>query len=300
MVAVVIRTYERPMLLARAIASVQNQTFQGWTLIIVNNGGKPGPVDDVVTVAMTATPCGEIQVLHLPERVEMEEASNRGLAATDSDFFAIHDDDDSWNARFLEVALENMRIHPKAAAVVTGANRIFEFFRDGKIRPIRVENFQLTQERLSYEGMIGNNSFPSIAALFRRRVLKDVGDFDSTLPVLGDWEFNLRAVHSGGFVYVPECLANYHIRTPDSEVLSANSITMGIGLYQEVRKQLHSRWLAEPMVNGVNKGALSIASYVEERPARNTGVLNKIVSAARNPKQSARTVARRAWRMISR
>ncbi|MSZ60996.1 MAG: glycosyltransferase, partial [Actinobacteria bacterium] len=88
MVAVVMRTYERPIMLARAIASVQNQTFRDWTLIIVNNGGNPGPVEDVVRVAKSATPCGDIQVLHLSERVGMEEASNRGLAATESDFFA--------------------------------------------------------------------------------------------------------------------------------------------------------------------------------------------------------------------
>jgi glycosyltransferase involved in cell wall biosynthesis len=35
MVAIVMRTYERPVLLARAIASVQNQTFSDWELIIV-------------------------------------------------------------------------------------------------------------------------------------------------------------------------------------------------------------------------------------------------------------------------
>ena len=300
MVTVVMRTYERPILLARAIASVQNQTYRDWTLVIVNNGGNPGPVDDVVRVAKSATPCGTIQVLHLPERVGMEEASNRGLAATQSEFFAIHDDDDSWKSTFLEVALEGIRTHPAAAAVVTGINRIHELYRDGKVRPERAENFFLNQERLTYEGMIGNNTFPPIAALFRRRLLTDVGGFDSTLPVLGDWEFNLRAVLSGGFVFVPDRLANYHTRTPDSEVSSGNSITAGINLHHEVRKQLQNRWLSEPTINGVNKGTLSIASYVEELPIRSSGALQKIVAGIKNPKHGALGVARRVRRIVSR
>ncbi|MEY2768111.1 MAG: hypothetical protein RI912_1774, partial [Actinomycetota bacterium] len=50
-VAVIMRTFERPVLLARAVASVCQQTFTDWELVIVNNGGAPGPVDSVVAAA---------------------------------------------------------------------------------------------------------------------------------------------------------------------------------------------------------------------------------------------------------
>ena len=294
MVAVVMRTYERPVMLARAIASVQNQTFRDWTLIIVNNGGNPGPVEDVVRVAKSATPSGDIRVLHLSERVGMEEASNRGLAATESDFFAIHDDDDSWNARFLEVAVDGMRAHPSAAAVVTGIYRIHELYRDGKIRPVHSEKFYLSEERLTFRGMIGNNTFPPIAALFQRRLLSEIGEFDSSLPVLGDWEFNLRAVLAGGFVYIPERLANYHTRTPDSETASGNSITVGIDLHHQIRGQLQKRWLEEPNIDGVNKGALSIATFAADNPNTVRRVWRKILAGVKNPLRGARAV----WRII--
>ena len=294
LVTIVMRTYERPVMLARAIASVQNQTFRDWTLIIVNNGGNPGPVEDVVRVAKSATPCGDIRVLHLSERVGMEEASNRGLAATESDFFAIHDDDDSWNARFLEVAVDGMRAHPSAAAVVTGIYRIHELYRDGKIRPVHSEKFYLSEERLTFRGMIGNNTFPPIAALFQRRLLSEIGEFDSSLPVLGDWEFNLRAVLAGGFVYIPERLANYHTRTPDSETASGNSITVGIDLHHQIRGQLQKRWLEEPNIDGVNKGALSIATFAADNPNTVRRVWRKILAGVKNPLRGARAV----WRII--
>jgi len=263
MITVVMRTYERPVLLARAIASVQLQKFTDWELIVVNNGGQQSVVDAVVRTAMNSTPSGTIRVLHLPDRVGMEEASNAGLADSDSEFFVIHDDDDSWDSRFLEVAVATLRINTNAAAAVTGVTRIYETFRGGKVWPVSHEDFPLSQGRLTYRGMIGGNTFPPIAALFRRSVLNTVGNFDSSLPVLGDWEFNLRAVAAGDFVFIPERLAHYHTRTPDSDAVSGNSITVGEELHRSVKLQLQDRWLKEPAQNGVNKGALSISAAAE-------------------------------------
>lgn len=249
-------------MLARAIASVQNQTFVDWHLVIVNNGGDPGRVDDVVRVAKQVTAPGNIEVMHLAERHGMEEASNRGLRATQSDYFVIHDDDDSWKPYFLERAVSELDAHPEASAVVTGVTRVIETARGAKVLPVAHEDFYLDEGRLTFRGLIGNNMFPPIAALFRRRLLDEVGYFDASLPVLGDWEFNLRAVEAGRFIFVPDRLANYHTRTPDSDVGAGNSITDGVSLHKSVKLQLQNRWLAEKPVNGVNKGLLSITSSV--------------------------------------
>ena len=257
MVTIVMRTYERPVLLARAIASVQNQSFSDWELIIVNNGGDPSGVEAVVSVARTTTGSSKITVLHLPERVGMEEASNQGLRATSSEFFAIHDDDDSWRPTFLETAVRTFTSQHDAAAVLTGVTRVHETFIDGKVWPVLHENFPLDDSRLSYERLIGGNTFPPIAALFRRSLLGNVGYFDSSLPVLGDWEFNLRAVRRGGFVFFPERLANYHTRTPESDRAAGNSITVGEDLHLRVKKELQARWDSEMEPNGKTKGAFS-------------------------------------------
>ena len=287
-VAIVMRTYERPVLLARAIASVQRQTFTDWKLVVVNNGGNPDSVDGVVAVARQSQPNCNITVLHLNDRVGMEEASNRGLAESGSEFFVIHDDDDSWKEDFLERAIATLQENPSAAAVVTGVTRIFETFRGGKVWPVRYEDFYLDEGRLTFRGMIANNTFPPIAALFRSRVLSEVGRFDASLPVLGDWEFNLRAVHAGGFVFLNERLANYHTRTPDSDGASGNSITTGEDLHRDVKLRLQDRWLNEPAVNGVNKGLLSVAAQAVfdiDELRRNGGGTNDVEAIAQRTAQ---------------
>ncbi len=305
-VTVVMRTFERPVMLARAIASVQNQTFTDWELVIVNNGGNPAPVDSAVAIARQAQPGAAIRVVHLADRVGMEAASNEALAGCSSEFFVVHDDDDSWRDEFLARAVEVARKNASCAAVVTGVTKIVETYRGGKVWPVAYENFYLDEGRLTYRGMIGNNTFPPIAALFRTRVLGEVGMFDSTLPVLGDWEFNLRAVNAGGFVFVNERLANYHTRTADSDRAAGNSITVGEDMHRDVKLRLQNRWLAEPAVNGVNKGALSISAQavLDIDELRRHGVANGGGAAIDGEFIAHRTAEiialRKPWRRVAR
>lgn len=256
-VIIVMRTYERPVLLARALASVAAQTHRDWHLVVVNNGGDPAAVDSVVAASPVPRSAGSHSVLHLPERVGMEAASNRALATTEGEFFAVHDDDDVWHPDFLSVTTARLSVEPGASAVVTGLTKVIETMRGDKVWPVREEPFWLNEGRLTFRGMIGANTFPPVAALFRTSLVTRVGGFDESLPVLGDWEFNLRAVRAGRFVHEPQVLARYHVRTADSDRASANSITDGESLHRSTKLLLQDRWLGET-VDGLNKGLLSL------------------------------------------
>lgn len=314
-VTVVMRTFERPVLLARAIASVVQQTYEHWQLVVVNNGGDAKMVHQVVA---TANPDGrfEIQVVHLAERVGMEEASNRALRATESTWFAIHDDDDTWDPRFLEVMTARLEANSSAAAVVCAQTRVHETMHGSRVWPVREEDDRLTPGKLTYRGMIGQNTFAPISALFRRSVLDKVGYFDESLPVLGDWEFNLRAVLDGGFMFEPRHLSQYHVRTPESDGASANSITAGLDLHMSVRAQLQDKWLREPEVHGVNKGMLSVMAeaivLVDDRAGAGadansiaatvvrdlnaTKPVRRVLRALRHPRHGLRALTRRLGR----
>ena len=314
LVTIVMRTYERPVMLARALTSVQKQTFTDWSVVIVNNGGVPSRVDEVVAVARLASPSSDIHVLHLDDRVGMEEASNIALQASSSEYFVIHDDDDTWKPAFLERTVAAMSTHRDAAAIVTGVTKIHELSRGKTLRPQVSEDFYLTQERLTFDGMLGNNTFPPIAALFRRSLLNTVGMFDATLPVLGDWEFNLRAITAGPFVFVPERLANYHIRTPDSDVATGNSITVGRDRHRETKVLLHERWMSESTPDGTNKGEAAKSAHEEferqeaqtlvaHQPVRRSFVVRqgvRVLRVLRHPSAGIRGAVRRLRRVTGR
>ena len=48
------------------------------------------------------------------------------------------------------------------------------------------------------------NRFPPISFLFRRSVYDKIGGFDEELPVLGDWDFNLKVAYGRGmYMFFP-------------------------------------------------------------------------------------------------
>ncbi|MBU6418816.1 MAG: glycosyltransferase family 2 protein [Proteobacteria bacterium] len=67
---------------------------------MVNDGGDATILEEVLAPFRDAFG-GRVSVLHHPRSLGMEAASNAGLKAASGRYFAIHDDDNRWNAAFL-------------------------------------------------------------------------------------------------------------------------------------------------------------------------------------------------------
>lgn len=263
------RTYNRPVLLRRALLSVYGQSLSNWHLVVVNNGGNGTEVRNVVREMAEGDERLLVRttVVDTGARLGMEAASNLGIRAVDSDYFVIHDDDDAWRPTFLERTVGMLQAHPECVAMLSGVTRVWERMRNGTVVEVRRHTFFLNDERLTYDYLVGSNSFPPICAVFRRSVLDTVGLFDESLPVLGDWDFNLRVLEHGRFARFDEELALYHTRTEDSDRGTGNSIIEGHTQHDEVREQLWRRWESVPALGhpGMSKGELSRATYLRHR-----------------------------------
>ena len=62
-VAIVVRTRNRPLLLARALADIFSQTYSDFTVTVVNDGGAPADVEQVVS-ALPARNRERTRILH--------------------------------------------------------------------------------------------------------------------------------------------------------------------------------------------------------------------------------------------
>jgi hypothetical protein len=142
----------------------------------------------------------------------MEAASNCGIRGSTSEFLVIHDDDDTWDPDFLAATTAFLDAEPCYCGVVTHTNRVDEVIEGGQVRITRTTawNHQLMSVYLIEMAQV--NSFPPISFLFRRSVLADIGLFDESLPVLGDWDFHLRFLTARDIGVVPRPLAFYHHR----------------------------------------------------------------------------------------
>lgn len=225
-VAVLVRTKDRPRFLRRALANIAEQTFTDYTVCVINDGG-----DESATRAiLQASPLAHLLEGDAPRLMllttgggNMEAASNAGLAATDSEFVAIHDDDDLWTPEFLERTVGALR----ASEALICSTRVVERYE----RETPEGEFEVYEERIFHDGLPGfglqflyrtNRTVP-IGILYRRRLHELVGFYDESLPVVGDWEFNLRAAAVTEVLLVDEPLAYWSLR-PEADGAEANSV----------------------------------------------------------------------------
>ena len=224
-VAILVRTKDRPRFLSRALENIAQQTFTDYTVCVINDGGD----EQATRAVIEASPLGSnaqdssrVQLLTTAGG-NMEAASNAGLAATTSKYVAIHDDDDLWAPKFLERTVAALEESGALMCTTRVVERYERENADGE--------FEVYEERIFHDGLPGmglqflfrtNRAVP-IGILYRRSLHELVGFYDESLPVVGDWEFNMRAASVADILLVDEPLAYWSLR-PDAEGAEANSV----------------------------------------------------------------------------
>ena len=211
-VSVVTRTRNRPVLLTRALQSVGAQSFQDLELVIVNDAGSTEPVES----ALASAP----QWLKERTRVVTNETSHGreaaledGLAVSSCEFFAIHDDDDSWEPGFLAACVAHLDEHPEHGAVAARCDVIKETVTQEGL--VERDRWVLEEDKESWtliDTMV-SNYVPPISQLIRREVADRIGHWDGTLLTQADWDFNLRLLATSPVGFINgEPLAHWHHR----------------------------------------------------------------------------------------
>jgi glycosyltransferase involved in cell wall biosynthesis len=255
-VAIIMRTRDRPLLLRRAIADVCAQTYRDWDLVIVNDGGRPEEVDGLV--AGQPGMAGRATVLHNADSRGMEAASNQGLAASDSTYVAIHDDDDTWHPAFLARTVAHLDATGEAAVAVR-TEIVWEHVDGERVVEQGRELFVPEVRAFTLFDLLRVNRFVPISILHRRDVHAEIGLFREDLPVVGDWEFHLRLAQGErplGFLD-GEPLAFWHQRREADGAL-ANSV---IG-QQEEHQRLDLRVREEALREHVRRYGIGALLYV--------------------------------------
>lgn len=202
--------------------SVISQNFREWRHVIVNDGGDKSVVDKLAEKYTSAYE-GRLQVIHNPKSTGMEAASNIGIRSTESTYIAIHDDDDSWHEDFLSETVTYLNAggdFPNIAGVVTDYLQVTEKLDKNKITKLSESSSNGKLADISLWQMAAGNLFPPIAFIYRRDAYEKIGGqycgmYDESMPVLGDWEFNLRFLKAFNIGKIARPLANYHQRAGD-------------------------------------------------------------------------------------
>ena len=265
-VAIVVRTKDRAKFLARALADIAAQTFTDYTVVVVNDGGAPGPVDEVLA-SLSAEVGARVQVVHHEVSQGMEAASNAGLRATDSEFCAIHDDDDLWHPDFLARMVEAL----DASGAALAASRVtvrYEREMAGGFQTISEEPLWGELTGIFLQDLFMTNRVVPIGVLYRRSLHDEIGYFNEALPVVGDWEFHLRVAAKHEITLVDEPLA-YWCQRPEATGAAANSVIDGHRKHVFYDSQVRAGIIRDDLASGGSMGLyLYVARQILELESR--------------------------------
>lgn len=277
LVSVITRTKNRPQFLQRALMSVGNQKYPNWEHIIVNDGGPEEDINQSV-LRLKAEQRAKIKIIHLPKSVGMEAASNTGLSIATGEFFVIHDDDDTWHEEFLTHTVEQLSAPNNAfqVAVASNCEIVLEEEVNGVYQDVGRKEWSLWSNQIQLLDLLTRNTIPTISLLVRRKVLTEMKGYVEEMPVLGDWDFNIRLLLLGDIGVVDKKLAYYHQRTTVGTSAS-NSISGGAYLHQEYWQKYR---------NSLTRKAVAENSST-------IGILNPILTKIDELKQLQEVIARR-------
>lgn len=233
LVSVITRTKNRPQFLQRSLKSVRDQKYPNWEHIIVNDGGSAEEVNNIIS-NLTTEQREKIKIIHLSKSKGMEAASNAGLAIATGEYFTIHDDDDTWHEDFLINTVEYLcaQNNKKLVAVTSNCEIILEEEVNGLYKTTEKKDWPHWSNQIQLLDLLARNTIPTIALLIRRSVLTLTDGYAEEMPVLGDWDFNIRLLLLGDIGTIDKKLAFYHQRSTTNSSAS-NSISGSISLHHE-------------------------------------------------------------------
>jgi LmbE family N-acetylglucosaminyl deacetylase len=201
-ISVIVRTRDRPALLAEALASLAEGAYRRAEVVLVNDGGAPPAVPD-------GFPLPVVRV-DLAANRGRAGAAEAGIAAASGDYIAFLDDDDL-------AAPE----HLATLAGLVGAAGVRVAYTDAAVAVYELapEGWVCRERRLPYsrdfdpDVLLVDNYIPFNTLLIERGLLAEAGPLDPSLPFFEDWDLLIRLAARAPFHHLRRVTCEYrHFR----------------------------------------------------------------------------------------
>lgn len=198
-VSVVVRTKDRPALLAEALASVAAETGVPLEVVVVNDGGAD------VSEVLARFPSLPLRLVDLRPGRGRAAAANAGVEAAAGRFVHFLDDDDL----LLPGGLPALAAASDGTEVVYGRVEAFRWSGTGEGR-LRTP-FRTFADPFDEEALLLENFIPMNAPLVPREALLSAGGLDGSLERFEDWDLFLRLSRTRRFRLVDVPVAEYRV-----------------------------------------------------------------------------------------
>lgn len=212
LVSVVVRTKDRPELLAEALDSIAGQTYRRVEVVLVNDGG-------AVPEVPASFPFPVVRV-DMGTNLGRAAAANAGVDAATGDYLSFLDDDDLMNPEHLGTLVGLVTAAGVRVAYSDAAVAVFE------LEP--ASGWREVERRLPYsrdfdpELLLVDNYIPFNTLIMESSAVDEAGPFDPDLQFFEDWEFLARLARVAPFHHLPSVTAEYrHFRGAGHHILGS-------------------------------------------------------------------------------
>jgi glycosyltransferase involved in cell wall biosynthesis len=207
LVSVVIPTFNSSKFILQAIHSVEEQTYQNYEIIIVDDGSTDNTVE-IVSERILANP--RIKLFKINHTGIPSVPRNYGIKKSSGEFVAFLDSDDLWHSSKLKEQLIAFKENPGLLFVYSTSitfgdyNFISPYF---ELLPLYWKAARNHDELLKK-----GNSIPLSSVLVRRDILLKLNGFDEDPELqIEDYDLWLRISKLGSFKYIPKIHVYYRI-----------------------------------------------------------------------------------------
>lgn len=217
LVSLIVRTFNRPRFLERALSSIQSQIYRDVEAIVVNDAGET--VDEIVARFPFA------RLVVNAENLGTTPTANVGLRAARGEFVGLLDDDDMLFPDHVARLVEALTRSDAAAANADAITCYLELtpFSDYAVYGYRVALARHVDRSHIYTW----DPIAPMSMLMRRAMLEDIGGFDESVEFAEDWELWIRIAERYDIVHVPAVTGIYAVRTDNTNTVSRQAAKFG-------------------------------------------------------------------------
>lgn len=194
-ISIVLPVYNGEKYLARSIESVINQSFRDWELIIVNDCSTDSSKHIMEKYAEKDE---RITIINNDINQKLPKSLNIGFRKANGKYLTWTSDDNRYRELALEKMIMYLESHKKSAMVKADMTIVDDN-----------ENVISTTKSYEDKQMYINNQVGA-CFLYRREVYEKIGEYDSDMFLVEDYEYWLRVLMTYGHIdYIPEDLYIY-------------------------------------------------------------------------------------------
>ncbi|MDF7673449.1 glycosyltransferase family 2 protein [Acetobacteraceae bacterium ESL0709] len=212
-VSIILRTKNREFFFRRAVKSILNQTYKGYHVYIVNDGGCVDYIKNSMSLLM-GHERSKFSIIDLPKSTRRGGALSIGINSSFEEYIHVHDDDDTLEPEFLEKMVSYLDNDKNEiySAVICSNYDVYETCVDGIYREVERSdrNGQRTGSVMDYGLYLsGLTAIVPIALLFRRKFIRLSGGANPCLDYGEDTDLFKRLLLYGDVGIVNDFLCSY-------------------------------------------------------------------------------------------